>query len=165
MTGKARPTMIRGGRKASKEFPRALTPDEKKKLNFFGAFINEQINVTRTNLVDSFFEAMVTDAAEKGCVSVPAYMNKLEWSGKYNAEKRDWEGGIVGSDLSPGDREIAEKAMEEGDQSILENYFERGRRRIDALQQHITDLQEKKMRGHTFSVSRTLWERPDSVIV
>ena len=130
--------------------PRNLTAAEKKKLHFFGAFINEQIYIPRTELVGPFFEAMVSDAATRGGAPVPAYFNKLDWSGKYNVKKKKWEGGIIGSDLSPEDERIALTFLENGSSDHKENYFDRGRERIGPLLEHIDALRQKKTRQPFF---------------
>lgn len=130
--------------------PRNLTAAEKKKLHFFGAFINEQIYIPRTELLGPFFEAMVSDAASRGGAPVPAYFNKLDWSGRYNVKKQKWEGGIIGSDLSPEDERIALTFLENGSSNHKKNYFDRGRERIGPLLEHIDALRQKKTRQPFF---------------
>ena len=133
------------------KLPRNPTPAEKEKLNFFGAVVNEQINIPRTELLGPFFEAMVRDAAMRGGAPVPAYFSKLEWSGKYNPRKKRWEGGILGSELSPDDERVAMLSLEEGDARVKENYFARGRERIAPLLEHIDALRQKRTTSHSSS--------------
>jgi len=130
--------------------PRNLTAAEKKNLYFFGAFINEQIYIPRTELVGPFFKAMVSDAATRGGAPVPAYFNKLEYSGKYNPGTKRWEGGIIGSELSRDDEHAAMTSLEEGSKHVKENYFDRGRERIGPLLEHIDALRQKKTRQPFF---------------
>ena len=124
--------------------PRNLTKYDKELLMFFGGFLNEQIMVRGVGdegLLPAFMNAMVRDAANRGGALTPAYMSKLEWSGKYNPSLDDWEGGIVGSDMNAEDYNAAMVAVG-GARDVKENYFKRGKARIAALVEHIDDIEK-----------------------